>query len=156
MKNMGNDHTFLFREGLWAVRGYYSDQGESRFPVRGEIRITQEKNVWISDGLLLVLATPASKICNRYEIIPFKKGRDYTSWKSVNPALGDLVGRFVVFDDSIISNYTSKNYEFSGNEFFLRVDSKHYWNRGVLFQGDHKLSSWGLELEKAKDRKARG
>jgi len=150
---MSNGHTFLFQEGPWEARGYYSDQEAGRYPVRGEVRITHEKNIWISDGILLVLATPASKISNRYEIVPFKKGQDYTNWKSVNPTLGEFVGKFVVFDDSIISNYTSKNYEFSGSEFLLRVTGKHYWNRGVLFQGNQKLSSWALELRKVKEEK---
>jgi hypothetical protein len=150
---MSKGHTFLFQEGPWEARGYYSDQEAGRYPVRGEVRITHEKNIWISDGILLVLATPASKISNRYEIVPFKKGQDYTNWKSVNPALGEFVGKFVVFDDSIISNYTSKNYEFSGSEFLLRVTGKHYWNRGVLFQGNQKLSSWALELRKVKEEK---
>ena len=150
---MKNEHTFLFQEGLWKARGYYSDQGEDRYPVRGEIRITHEKNIWVSDGILLVLTTPASKVCNRYEIAPFKKGRDYTHWKAVNPALGDLVGRFVVFDDSIIYSFTSTTPGFSGTEFFLRVAGRCYWNRGVIFQGDHKLSSWALELEKAREKR---
>ncbi|RYD06768.1 hypothetical protein N752_03570 [Desulforamulus aquiferis] len=43
---------------------------------------------------------------NRYEIIPFNK--DFTNWQSFNPALGELVGKFMLIEDTILSTYTAK------------------------------------------------
>jgi hypothetical protein len=88
------------------------------------------------------------KIYNRYEIVPFKEGRYITTWESLNPDLGTLLGRFVIVDDAIISTCRSKNGEYAGTDFLLKVSDVHYKNRGVFFKGSDKLSSWSIDLRK--------
>jgi hypothetical protein len=85
-----------------------------------------------------------------YEIIPFLPGRDDTTWQSLNPAMGNLLGRFIVIDDSIISFFKSEDGRFTGAEYLLKMDDTTYRNRGVLFEGDRKGSSWIAEMRKVR------
>ena len=85
-----------------------------------------------------------------YDIIPFLPGKDDTPWQSLNPAMGKLLGKYVVVDDSILSFFQSEDGHFKGTEYLLKVDDTLYRNRGVLFEGDQKGSTWIAELRKAR------
>jgi len=81
---------------------------------------------------------------NYYEIVPFVK--DFTSWKSVNPGLGTLLGRFVVIDDSIISLFSTEKGDFFGSEFLTKINESKYIGKGVLYNAAGKISSWSIHL----------
>lgn len=145
-------HTFLFQEGLWAVWGVYFDDRERPLPLKGKTRVTHLNGLWINEGALELTSGADSVIIhNRCEIIPFEEGRAATTWKSINPAAGLLLGRFVLVENAILSICRSGSGDFSGSEFLMKLGGGHYLNRGVFFRGDEKLSSWAVELKKLKD-----
>ncbi len=84
---------------------------------------------------------------NRYEIVPFSN--DFTSWKSFNPALGTLQGKFSIVDDTIMSIYISEDGQYSGVECLSKVSNTQYLCKGFAFNGNQKLSSWAVIMEKA-------
>ena len=145
------EHTFLFQEGIWNARGHYFDDTDRALPLDGMTRIMHLETLWINEAEMEIKTGDNSpiKIYNRYEIAHFKKGRNVTTWESQNPDLGILLGQFVIVGDTIISMCRSKNGEYSGTEIILKIDDTHYKNRGVLFKGNDKLSSWSIELSKA-------
>lgn len=91
---------------------------------------------------------------NDYEIIPFTK--DFTPWKSVNPGLGTLLGRFVVVDEAIISLFSSETGEFFGSEFLIQINESEYTGKGVLYNAAGKISSWSVRLVKKEAMPAGG
>ena len=143
-------HTFLFMEGVWIARGHYFDDTDRALPLEGMTRITHTEKLWLNEGEMEIKAGDKPiKICNRYEIVPFKEGRYITTWESLNADLGTLLGRFVIVDDAIISTCRSKTGEYTGTELFLKVSDMHYKNRGVLLKGSDKLSSWSIDLRRS-------
>jgi hypothetical protein len=95
----------------------------------------------------LLLDNPI-ELHNRYEIVPFKK--DFTSCRSYNPALGTLIGKFMVVEDTIISTYITENGEYSGSECIIQISDTLYVTKGFAFKGDSKLSSWSVKLSMVK------
>ena len=142
-------HTYLFHEGLWIVSGYYFDKTNRLIPMGGETRITHQENLWLVQSSMRIILEDPTSFHSDYEIVPFLPGRDYTTWQSFNPAMGKLLGRFAVVDDSIISFFQSEDGQFTGTEYWLKGDDTLYKNRGVLFERDQKGSSWIAELRKA-------
>jgi len=145
-------HTFLFQEGLWTVEGTYFDDSGRPLPLEGKTRVTHFPGLWVSEGAMELKSEGNSLLIhNRYEIIPFEASSPLTTWKSSHPALGELLGLFIVVGDAIISTCLSENGSFSGSDFLLKINDSQYLNRGTFLKGREKLSSWTLELRKIKE-----
>jgi len=143
-------HTFLFLEGIWIAQGHYFDDTDRAFPLEGITRITHTDELWLNEGEMEIKAGEKPiKIYNRYEIVPFEGGKNHTTWKSLNPDLGTLLGQFTIVDDTIISTCCSGNSEYTGADFLLKVSDMHYKNRGIFFKGSDKLSSWSIDLRRS-------
>lgn len=123
------------------------DQGRYH-PVEGETKITHTEGLWINDSCMTLQGDNAVEYKTRYEIVPMERGQELTSWISENPALGKMMGKFIIVDDSIISIFTSKNGALQGTECLRLIDDDLYSNRGCLLRGDKKISSWAVELRK--------
>lgn len=144
------EHTFLFQEGFWNARGYYFDDMDRALTLEGITRITHLEDLWINEGEMEINAGDKPiKIYNRYEIIPFREGRNQTTWESLSPDLGKLLGQFAIVDDAIMSTCHAQSGVYTGVEVLLKISNTHYQNRGVLFKGNDKLSSWSVDLHKA-------
>ena len=141
-------HTYLFQEGLWVAKGVYIDERGNDSSVEGEARISHVDDMWVNEAWMKMLGHDPLVFQNRYEIIPFDPGRDFTSWASSSPTLGTFLGMFIVVEDSILSTYRSKDRKYSGTEYLRKIDDVLYWNRGALMDSDKKLSSWVIELRK--------
>lgn len=140
-------HTFLFREGLWVVKGEYTGGDGSTVGMEGETRTLHTRSSWVTEGFVRLLMKDAPvQFDNRYEIVPFENDKSYTTWKSFNPSLGNFSGRFVVVDDTLISTFTSKDNEYSGAEILVQISDTHYRSRGFVFKGNEKMSSWSADL----------
>lgn len=146
-------HTFLFQEGLWIASGEYYDESMNRASLEGETTITHRPDVWLNEGrMILRKGEQAVEIENRYRIVPFSGGSDFTAWESVNPSLGTLRGHFIVVGDAILSSCTSADHRYTGTEFLRQEAPERYINRGTLFTASGKISSWSLTLTRAGKR----
>ncbi len=141
-----HQHTFLFREGLWQAQGRYYDPSGAALPCEGEARIKHDQGVWRNNGLMRILTEQPIEFENNYEIVPFADDGEITTWRSMNPALDNLRGRYIIVFDSIISPWESENGEYWGSEFLVQSSDKIYHNRGFACRGSEKLSSWAVEL----------
>lgn len=146
MRIKTGQHTFLFREGLWQADGHYYDAQRNLLINEGRSVITHMQDVWINEGYMRIKADTPLEFQNRYEIEPFKPGMDHTVWKSLNPDLSPLTGKFVIVEDAIISTFTSEDGQFNGTEVLVQVSEKEYRSRGCLFMHDQRLSSWAVRL----------
>ncbi|MGD9899753.1 MAG: hypothetical protein AB7T22_11575 [Calditrichaceae bacterium] len=143
-----NGHSFLFKEGKWKAAGVYTDADGISNHAHGKVIIKHTAGLWVSDGTMYVKGLIDAEIKNNYEIIPFRDGKDFTTWKSVNPVFGLLTGRLMVIADSILSMYSSEDGIITGFESLLQINSRLYRNWGFVFKGKDKLSSWAMDLEK--------
>lgn len=140
-------HTFLFKEGLWVVKGEYTGADGDTVNMEGETRTFHARSSWVTEGYVRLLMKDAPvQFDNRYEITPFDKEKNYTTWKSFNPALGAFSGRFVVVEDTLISTFTSKDNEYSGAEILIQISEMHYRSRGFVFKKEERMSSWAADL----------
>jgi len=139
-------HTFLFEEGVWRAEGAYVDSTNTELRAEGTITITHTDTAWINEGTLRLMLPRPAEFQNRYEIVPFAEGKDYTVWTSQNPVIGTLTGRIVVVDDSLISVYESKDRIYTGSEYLLHVSDTIYQNRGFAFKESERISSWRVQL----------
>ena len=140
------NHTFLFQEAIWKATGKYSDPNNNIIQVEGETKITHLGDKWLLKGSMKLILDNPIEFQNNYEIVPFKDCKDFTNWKSYNPALGNLSGKFMVVSDSLISSWISEDKNYSGVETLIKIGDKLYHSRGFAFKGDEKLSSWSVEL----------
>lgn len=127
-------HTFLFEEGLWTVKGEYVDEAGGRAALEGETRVTHRPGTWLNEGRMRIVrdGTPVD-IENRYRIVPFADGADFTSWESDHPALGRLRGHFIVVGNAILSSCATADRLYAGTEFLLQETPGRYLNRGAMF-----------------------
>ncbi|MEW6265293.1 MAG: hypothetical protein AB1641_19620 [Thermodesulfobacteriota bacterium] len=139
-------HTFLFEPALWEARGVYYDAQGRRCPCEGRTLITHEPDLWINDGSMKILAEQPQEFHNRYEVVPFAPGRDHTTWRSYNPDLAIILGRFIIVEDAFISPWQSEDGGFWGTEFLVQVGLREYRSRGYAFKGEQKLSAWAVQL----------
>jgi hypothetical protein len=144
----GNDHTYLFKQGLWRADGEYFDAAGNAYPVEGEFRITHANDLWINESRMRIVGNGNTVFRNDYRITPFCEERDFTCWSADNDALGKLTGRLVRAGDAILSLYRSEDSEYAGTESWLRISGILYRNWGTLFHGNDRLSSWMIRLNR--------
>ena len=140
-------HTFLFDQQVWIATGVYFDSADMPVPAAGESKILHQEGLWIIESIVRVFGDAPLEIKNRYEVIPFSDDNPYVAqWKSANTALGRLSGKFVIIDDTILSIYQAEESIHSGTEVLVKIEDSYYQNKGCLFKGNDKLSSWAFEL----------
>ncbi|MDF9408398.1 MAG: hypothetical protein A4E52_01309 [Pelotomaculum sp. PtaB.Bin013] len=142
-------HTYLFLEGIWLAKGIYYDENGNPSNVEGQSEITHLNDLWLNNSYMTLSGEDPVELRNDYEIVPFEK--DFTSWKSFNPGLGTLLGRFVVIDDSIISLFSTEKGDLFGSEFLTKINDSEYIGKGVLYNAAGKISSWSIRLVKEEE-----
>lgn len=142
------EHTYLYLEGIWGVKGHYYDEDNFPVPVNGRSEIHHRDGLWINESFMRVSGNEQEEVRNAYEIVPFAS--DFTVWNSVDRTMGRLIGKYMVVDDTIISTFLSEDGEFSGFECMIKKSDTRYLVRGFIFAGKRKLSSWVLELNSYK------
>jgi len=143
-------HSYLFKEGLWIVKGTYTGETGAAVEMEGESRTLHRSSLWVTEGYVRLLAPGAPvQFESRYEIVPFEKGKNHTSWKSSNPVTGSFSGKFVEIDDTLISTFASAGNEYSGAEILIQSSETHYRSRGFVFNGDRQMASWAADLMSA-------
>lgn len=141
-----NKHTFLVEQGLWNAYGHYYDEKMAKVIVEGQSKMIHGPCIWLNESFMrLVLSTPI-EFKNVYEIKPFAENSDTTTFSSINPAIGRLIGTFTIVDDTIVQLYHSADGIYSGCEYMLKIDDGHYKSTGVFLKGDQKISSWAVDL----------
>ncbi len=144
-----NRHTFLFTETLWTAAGLYILADGRRVDCEGWTRIIHNADVWVNDGAMKLLLPEPVEFQNRYEFSPLTAGATVAEWRSINPGLGVLHGRFIIVEDSIISPWESEDGKWRGWEFILQTDAFRYLSRGCIMQGEVLAGSWVMELSRS-------
>ena len=142
------NHTYLFEQASWKVRGYYIGESGQLIEAEGKSIITHQREIWVIQGVMRLHTEGDSEIGNIYEVVSFKQGADNTSWSSMNDALGRIEGRFILIDDTILSVFQTTNGRYRGTEYLRQLSDHQYVSKGVLLKGLAKLSSWSVNLDR--------
>lgn len=141
-------HTYLFQEGLWIAKGYYIDEKSGQLPVEGKSHIVCKESKIVIKSHMTTKYDDSKHFDNNYEVRQPNDGDDFAEWVSLNSAIGKMRGKFVVVAEAILSTFRSENGTYSGSEYLKKIDGTTYENRGFLFEGEKRLSSWVLQLSK--------
>ncbi|MBF0283103.1 MAG: hypothetical protein HQL51_01440 [Magnetococcales bacterium] len=140
------DHTYLLEEGRWRALGELLDSQGRAVMVEGESVVKHQEKVWILDSRVKLSGQEKALIQHRYAIRPLEAGGDSMGWVSKNETIGQLIGRFNLVGDSILSVFQSQDGSHTGSEFLIKENDTTYLNRGVLFKGDERISAWIFKL----------
>ncbi|MDR1487726.1 MAG: hypothetical protein LBT62_07045 [Deltaproteobacteria bacterium] len=143
---MDNNHSYLFRPGLWKIDGIYLDKNEVRHRQTGQLVIIHSPDLWTIDNQVNISGQDARDFVTRYEITPFEKDKSYTEWKSLTGGPEPIFGLFVVVEDCIMMPWQSRTGTYWGQEVMARVGGGEYLSRGFAFIKQQKVSSWAVRL----------
>jgi len=141
-------HTFLLSPGKWRAEGKFTDENDVNSMTEGLITIEHDYDYWLFKRRLQLLERSEPDIKNDYKIQPWTEGRDFLNWSAQKTLMGNLKGKFLLVAETIVSQFHSEEGEFIGSEVLLMQDDNTYYNRGITFVGDHKLSAWSLTLRR--------
>lgn len=144
------NHSYIFQEGVWTANGVYMGADEKVVPCTGEVNITHGGEVWLLECRLTIAPQSDEKETQRMKNIiePWAEGRKATAWTAVNPELGEIRGRYVLVEDSIVSSYETKDGEYSGMEFISKTGDDTYTSRAALLHRGSRISFFALELKR--------
>ncbi|KAA3618099.1 MAG: hypothetical protein DWQ05_08635 [Calditrichaeota bacterium] len=139
-------HTLILNPGEWHAEGRFINENEVSIPAEGTIRILHEFDAWRYESEIRIHNDQEPDIKNKYIIQPWQEGSEFLNWSAANTLMGNLRGKFLLVAETIISQFYSEEGDYVGSEVMLMQNDKSYYSRGITFVGDHKLSSWGLNL----------
>lgn len=142
------DHTFLFEKAHWKSKGYFFDEKNKALSIEGETEIVHESRIWKSMSTFRLTSGGDDHFKLNLLITPFDIKRGQTHWESTDQSFGRFFGELIIEDEYIISVFHSEDNLYSGSEYMQMIDADHYKNKGVIFKGKVKLSSWSLKLNK--------
>jgi hypothetical protein len=141
------EHPFLSEPGFWIAAGHgMTGEPLDRVPIQGRMQISHEDKKIVNIGEMSVVS--------RSNPITFQTSYEMTlsqdelvlEFFQANESVGDLKGKVVVFDDRLVSTYTSGDGSLTGCEVLHRMGDNRYAATGTLL-GDGKLINlWKLDL----------
>jgi hypothetical protein len=141
------NHTYLFQEANWDAKGTYYDAQGLAGPFEGVAQITHHDNIWKLESDMKLCHPNTTKFRNLYEIKPFTENAILeTSMESTHPALGKMVGKVVVVEDSLLIFAHSTDHANTVVEEIRHVDHATYVNHGAFFMNNNLVGSWVLNL----------
>lgn len=144
------EHSYLFEKGEWLANGSLVDATGEESRISGTSTVEHGRLFWGIAGIMELQGAQQMAFTSTYVITPFPEGDSQTGWQSDNSKLGRFSGTFIVVKDSILSTGESDFGSYVVSEWLLQVDHDRYVNRGVLLQEGLRISSWAIELERAR------
>jgi hypothetical protein len=146
MSRVPPQHTFLFEEARWSVRGFSRDEHGAERPCTGRTEVVHERDRWLVDTALTIDARPPSTLASRYEVQPPSVDDPGLRFVMRNPMLGELRGTFALAGDTLLSHADDGGTVHSLEA--LRLTRTGYDVRGALLVAGRVVSSWTLSMER--------
>jgi len=151
------EHPFLTEPGFWIAAGHgMSGEPLDRVPIQGRMQISHEES---HEGKKIVNIGEMS-IVSRSNPMTFHTSYELTlsgdelvlNFFQANEPVGDLRGQVVVFDDRLVSTYSSNDGSLTGCEVLHRMGENRYAATGTIFGEGKLINLWKLDLVRpAKD-----
>ena len=142
------NHTLIFKEGTWKLKGYYTIKDKSRVEINGTFQIVHAENGWEINSTLNLISDESQIIESRYEIVPFRDDIFTTSWSLESSSIGKLSGNFMIVDEKILSVGKTEDDLFTITEYFQKISDIKYKSKGFILEDDDMIESWTLTLNR--------
>jgi hypothetical protein len=141
------EHPFLTEPGFWIVAGHgMSGEPLDRVPIQGRMQVSHEDGKILNIGEMSVVSrSNPLTFQTSYEMIPSADELQLDFFQA-NESVGDLKGKVVVFDDRLISTYTSGDGSLTGWEVLHRMGENRYAATGTLLEAGKVVNLWKLDL----------
>ena len=93
-----------------------------------------------------ITCDPPLRFQNDYRLGAPAAGARVVNWESENPAIGKLVGVFIVAGDTIVSSFRSADGRAQGSEHLTYVAPDRYEARGLFLTAGEVVSTWSMAL----------
>ena len=142
------EHPFLTEPGLWFAAGHgMSGEPLDRVPIQGRMQVSHEEGKIVNMGEMSVVSrSNPITFHTSYELTPSSTDELVLDFFQPNESVGDLKGKVVVFDDRIVSNYTSGDASLAGCEVLLKMGDNRYAATGTLTSNGQLVNLWKLDL----------
>jgi hypothetical protein len=141
-------HTFIVQPGRWRAEGKFIDGTGLEIAAAGEAVVEHADERWLNRSSFSLEDEAHTNVANAYEIVPLADGAAATTFRSVNPALGVLVGQLALIDEVILMTFADASGEVHGSESLARLEQDRYRDVGMMFHGDQLVSSWRFLLQR--------
>ena len=141
------EHPFLTEPGFWIVAGHgMSGEPLDRLPIQGKMQISHEDGKILNIGEMSVVSrSNPITFQTSYEMTPSEDDLVLDFFQA-NESVGDLKGKVVVFDDRLVSTYTSGDGSLTGCEVLHRMGDNRYAATGTLLGAGKLVNLWKLDL----------
>ena len=146
-KRFMDEHPFLGKPGLWILAGHgMSGDPLHRVPMQGRMQVSHEEGKIVTVGEMSVISrsNPVNFQVS-YEMTPSRDDLVLDFFQANEP-VGDMRGKVVLFDDRIVSTYTSGDRSLTGYEVLHRMGDQRYAVTGALLSDGKILNLWKLDL----------
>lgn len=141
-------HTYLFEEGTWRIEGEYISADGGAAPLAGKSRIIHAPDAWDVSGQMTIRLAQDATFENHYTFQPMTPDQLEAQWSSINPSLGRLEGHLAVVGDSLLLRWHTAQGDSFGMEYLQWIEAGHYIDRGAMFSGGMRISSWSVDLRR--------
>lgn len=141
------DHPFLDQPGSWFAAGHgMTGDPLDRVPIQGLMQISHEGGKILNRGQMTIVSrTNPVTFQVSYELSP--SGDDQVlDFFQANQSVGNLKGKVVVFDDRLVSTYSSGDGSLTGWEVLHRMGENRYAATGSLLEEGRLTNLWKLDL----------
>lgn len=141
------EHPFLSKPGSWFAAGHgMSGDPLDRMPIQGKMEVSHEEGKIVTIGeMSIVSRTNPMTFQTSYELTP-SPDELILEFYQPNEGVGDLRGKVAVFDDRIISTYSSGDGTLTGYEVLHRMGDNRYAATGTLVENGKLVNLWKLDL----------
>ena len=139
-------HTYLFQPGTWQATGHHVGADGRTAALTGLSRIIHAPDAWDVSGHMTIELDQPVTLEHHYTFRPMAPNQHDDAWSSVNPSLGRLEGYLAVVDDSLLLSWRTLGGDSFGMEYLRQVDADRYIDRGSMFAGGMRVSSWSATL----------
>jgi hypothetical protein len=141
------EHPFITEPGFWIVAGHgMSGEPLDRLPIQGKMQISHDEGRIVNIGEMSVVSrSNPMTFQTSYEMTP-SEDELVLDFFQANESVGDLRGKVVVFDDRLVSTYTSGNGSMTGCEVLHRMGDNRYAATGTLLEDGKLVNLWKLDL----------
>ena len=141
------EHPFLTDPGFWIAAGHgMSGDPLDRIPIQGRMQISHEDDKIVNVGEMSVVSRSNPITFQTSYVMTLSQDELALDFFQANEAVGDLKGKVVVFDDRLVSTYSSGDGSLTGCEVLHRMGDNRYAATGTLVGNGTLINLWKLDL----------
>lgn len=137
----------LLNPAQWKGSGAFWDENGNKMAGNAHLHVSHGEENWAIESNLAVVNGPSFK--SVYSLAPVGADDWRVTWEAQNEALGQLMGEFLVLDETVLSRFTTPGGTARGVECLSRVSAKEIRWSGALYVDGRLAGGWEVKLVSA-------